>query len=870
MKKTVSLLLASIYLAGCNSGTTPQEHTNSGFTNPTTPLQKALNKSLFGNETNISLNLYNSIYLTPTNSYNYTLEDLNGTIVNSGQFTCKDTANCLISIPVTSNQTYSLSILDKENSFIGAVSFTTVPGNTYMELNIDDISTGNYLSQIMMNKLQNPFTIANVEANLFRAVINYKPNLTVNEIVYAYFIYLTKTKGLTTLAAINQIATEYQNCEAGECKLENDFIKDDSSINKVLKTISETITNYAQNKNDAQLYAAYQWFKQSPIPTVVTNGINIANQFFPGASDAKLQTRSGAIFQALDSIITPSLSGSKEAYDKAQLFDKNLGTFYTKSPDYLQMINEVTGNILSYQVLNDFNKAYSRIYQDYNLANGHLVILNDETKRYEYLPISDYINHYKKRGINYDSDLFSWIIKNRDSDIGIWDRSSVIERADSIDRITAKNNIDTVALSYKKIFFKDGNPSPVDGVDTISPRKLYNQALLMDLQKSINTLQYSMYLDNLALLVRDGIVREDPIAAANFNRMEIIAQIKGSIDLTKGDYAIHQMQLKNYYMNLLNNIQQAYKQQILPEKQYVPENVLQTLELDGNCNINYSDGLNVLKAKCPLYYGENNLSKVKYIDTTLDRSKLKCLTTNADGSGGLMAIADVRNMSGRLQCLTNNYVNFDLVTNIGIPAKGYEQSKGNSLFTGKPNYIIRYSKAEGARDFLTDYFLKNKVFFYLNDFDLYYQKGRINYMYIPLPYLVNRNGQDSYHIESGNSMINRPDISVPPSTKDDMLTVKDKYNNTVFSYFKKNSPAEMKWISQVTWGGSTYMHFNTGIFSLYSNQIATKYNNGFYLTTTNGDSTIKVKIDYETIYTEYPEKTGDVYTIFMPMMELVN
>lgn len=868
MKKTISLLLASIYLSGCNSGSIPQSNSSIKFNNPTTPLQKALNKSLLDNNTGISINLYNSIYLLPDNSYGYSIEDMHGTTITSGQFVCKDVSNCIISTSLSANQTYSLSILDKDNKFIGAVSFTPVDGNSYIELNIDDISTGSYLSQIMTSKLQNPFAVANVENNLLRKIMNYKPNLSPNEIVYAYFIYLTKTKRLSVSEAIKYITTEYQNCEAGVCKLDEDFTRDSGVINKVLDTISETITNYAQNKNDAQLYAAYQWFKQSPIPSIISNGVNIVNQFFPGASEAKLKDKSGAIFQAIDAIIPPALSGSKEAYDTAQLFDKNIGTYYTKSPDYLQMINKVTGTILSYQVLNDFSKAYNLITQDYNIANGHLIILNDINKRYEYVPIDEYLRYYKKRGTSYNSNLFSWIVRNRDSDVGIWDKTTVRDRARAIELITAKNNIDAVALSYRQIFFEDGNIAPTGNTDTISPRKLYNQALLMDLQRSINTLQYSMYLDNLALIVRDGIGKEEPESAANLNNMEIVAQANGGIDLTKGDYNIHQMQLKNYYLGKLNSLQQAYKQQILPEKQYVPENVLQTVELNGKCNINYSDGINVLKAKCPYYYEENSGIKVKYIDTNLDRSKLKCLTTKADGSGGLMAIVDVRNMAGHLQCLTNNFINLDLITNIGIPSKGYEQSKGNSFFTGAPNYNIRYSKAIGAREYFADYILQNKAFFYVDNFNLYYQKGNINYIYLPLPYLLNSTNQSEYSIESGTSIPSRPDISFPPATKEDFLTIKDKYGNTVFSYFKGNASAERKWISQVQWGNSTYMNFDVGIISLYSNQVVTKNGKGFYITATNGDKALKTQLDYETIYTEYPEKTGDVMTVFMPIIEI--
>lgn len=46
------------------------------------------------------------------------------------------------------------------------------------------------------------------------------------------------------------------------------------------------------------------------------------------------------------------------------------------------------------------------------------------------------------------------------------------------------------------------------------------------------------------------------------------------------------------------------------------------------------------------------------------------------------------------------------------------------------------------------------------------------------------------------------------------------------------------------------------------------YEKNNHITPTNGDKALKTQLDYESIYTEYPEKTGDVMTVFMPIIEI--
>ena len=98
-----------------------------------------------------------------------------------------------------------------------------------------------------MNQLTDPFNITRVEEQLFKPVMTFKRDLKLNEVIYAYYIYLTKEKGFSSTDALKYISTQYKACEAGSCQLDDGFTKNDAELNKIMEEIQATITQYAKD-----------------------------------------------------------------------------------------------------------------------------------------------------------------------------------------------------------------------------------------------------------------------------------------------------------------------------------------------------------------------------------------------------------------------------------------------------------------------------------------------------------------------------------------------------------------------------------------------------------------------------------------------
>lgn len=626
IKKISLIVLSAAILSACNSG--QRTNSQSGLDPKSFSQQyKMLSQQ---NEQSIDLNLYNSIFISPDKEYKYEIRDLSNQLINSGsgELICKNAGECLIpNITVDKDTTYLVSIFDKSNgSFVGGTPFYVKNALTYMELSIDDISTSNYISQLVQQHLQDQFSVTNVENRLFSNALNYKKNVSISDLVYAYYNFLITAKNKSHNDAIDTISKQYKDCEQSNvCNLDVDFIKNEQSVTDVLNKANTVIETYAKDKKDSSLYENYKWFKENlkdnfdKYSGTISSGVDF---FFPG-SGGKVTGVAGAIFNGIETIFgLAGLSDSKAAYERIQLFNNNLSKYYVASiPNYSEILTQLGAQLLSLQVRKDFLEkgAYAQSVQQVvnnNLANQSIL---------------EFINSTDK---NSAKEAFEWIAK-------AWDINSVASRKANVEYISDEQNIAALATAYKQIIKIDKE----NNVNNIKNRKYYNQLLIVNMQDAISALQSSMYLDALAIVMKD----KKPDFKGGLNP----TQISVSTISLSGTYDTDMSKLKSYYAIRLNNLKKAYQNAIVAEKAFVADNVLQTLETEGKCTITGTDGLNNLTATCPYYYKDGNIIKTKYITSVLDKPTAKCLTINNDASGDITQVSDVRNVAGTLQCMNN-------------------------------------------------------------------------------------------------------------------------------------------------------------------------------------------------------------------------
>lgn len=672
--KIFLLTLGIISLTSCNSG--------ANYDKLQEPLSykefvKSYDSALSKDSQSIDINLYNSIFISPNKEYTYEITDLSGDLIggnSSGTFTCKTQGKCLIpGILIKKDVQYFISIYDLKHNLIGGDVFYVRNSITYLEIIIDDTSTSNYISQKIQQNLNTQFSISQIENRLFKDVLSYKYDLQISDVIYTYYNFL-KTKTNDSIDPIITMSSQYKRCATENiCQLEPSFINNEKSVIDAINAANKVIEKYAKDKNDAMLYMSYKWYKENikdkfPIfKDAIVSGINI---FFPGGGD-KVVSAAGVVFSAIDKTFNMvDIDNSKAAYTRIELFNNNLSKYYmSATPNYSEIITQISAELLSLQVRRDFLLNSSYVLSTKYIVNNNL---NNSD-------IVSYVND--TNGSN--KAAFEWISK-------VWSLENVLSRKANNEYISDKQNIIALAKSYRQII----QTGRVNNVNNILNRKYYNQLLISNMEDGINALQSAMYLDAMSIMLRD-------------KRLDF----KGAIDPTQimvstislsGDYITDMSRLRNYYSIRFNNLKNAYQSVVLPEKEWVSDSVLQNIQIDGHCNINDTDGLNYITASCPYYYQESGVSKVKYTTSTLNKSDSKCFTINRDASGDITKVADVRNLSGVLQCMNefpfgddpSNISNHLIKTSVRSTGKQddwyFENEKYFNHELGKINTDMRY------------------------------------------------------------------------------------------------------------------------------------------------------------------------------------
>ncbi|MDD3265915.1 MAG: hypothetical protein PHC75_01895 [Burkholderiales bacterium] len=617
-------MIVAISLSSCNSGAKyTQVHDPLNYKEFTVSYDSKITEEF----QSIDLNLYNSIFISPNKQYFYKITDQAGNLVGGnafGGFTCKTLGECLISgVLIKKDHSYLISIYDSNNILIGGDVLYVTNYITYLDIIIDEASTANYISQKIQQNLNTDFSISQIETRLFKDALSYKTNIQMSDMIYTYYNFL-KEKSNNSIDPIITMANQYKKC-ANEsiCNLEPSFIKNEKAVMDAINSTNSVVEKYAKDKNDAALYASYKWYKENikdkfPVfKDVISMGVNI---FFPGGGE-KLVSAAGEVFSVIDKTFNMSgIDNSKIAYTRLELFNNNLSKYYVAAtPNYYEIISQMSSELLSLQIRRDFSLNSSYVLSTKNIVNNNL----------RNLDIVSYISNME----NENKHDVEWITK-------VWSLENVLSRKANNEYISDRQNIVALSKAYKQIILTDRD----SGVNNILSRKYYNQLLISNMLDGIETLQSAMYLDAISIMLRD---KEDLSSKKMIYPTQIVV---ATINLS-GDYNTDMSRLSNYYRIRFNNLKNAYQSVILPEKEWVSDNVMQNLQVEGKCNIDDTDGLNYITATCPYYYQELEVSKVKYITSRLDKSNSKCFTINKDASGDITKVADIRNIGGILQCM---------------------------------------------------------------------------------------------------------------------------------------------------------------------------------------------------------------------------
>lgn len=634
-----TLLLAT--LAGCNAGSSLGSNTAAN----SSVHQKFIsqfNDIIKSSYQNLTINLSQSIYISPDETYIYKVYDLQGKEISSGEFKCQGVDKCNINdIYLNYTDSYLLSIFGKDsNNFIGGKVIIPQEGISYMYASIDDYSTSEYISQIIQDQLKDVFAMPFISTSLFKSALDYKPGTTMNTLVYAYYIFQTKANKLSHDDAIKKIVETYKFCEQGKtCSLDEGFIKNPQVVQNALDAASKVIDDYVKDKKDSAAYENYKWIKENFTDKFdeYKDPIKAGSDFFFPGAGGKVVDGAGSAFEIFGKGMDFATKSSKEAYDRVQLLDANLAKVYVSAqPNYNEIMKEIGSAALNEQTIIPFKKAaLEPVFSAADINNSHLSGKSME----EYL-----VDNASS------ADNLDWIV-SKYKNSGYFDSENTSDLSFALDKLVDDITIKDLGVAYKYVIDYKPNAGSSENVkNIIALRKTYNQAIINLLQRAVTALQYSMYLDTMS-----ATIKYSPVVKKLAEQYPSISYVRNNAtfiekSISSTDYDDALKQIKSKYSARLTKLRQRFQSIIIAEKELVPEQVMQTLQVEGKCNINYYDGGNVYGAQCPVYYIENNLLKTKYIQSSLNRPNTKCATY--DGSDNPNKIADVRNIYGKIGCLT--------------------------------------------------------------------------------------------------------------------------------------------------------------------------------------------------------------------------
>lgn len=618
--------LAAVILSGCGSGT---ESNSASVNSSTTKSTQNATQQIY------KMNLYNSLFLTPNKTYSYALINQTNTEngpESSGTFTCNTPSTCVFNLTLTQQNEYLLSISQSQNgtdTLIGGAVVNAPTNTTTYYISIDDVSTSQYLNEFAASKLKNPYDSPIIQSNLFLQALSYEQNVSLNGMLYLYYIYLTETKGQSSNDAISTISTAYQQCEqAGECSIDTNFINNPSVISNAESQLNSTVTNYAHDKNDAQLYETYQQIKS--VANTANTVANIAqaplNALVDGLGSTAV-TGIGIISQLIDPVFNHmGLQDSLAAYNRMQAYNQSLTTYFQAAmPNYADIQNQLTATMNS--------STLSTAYKDniINIQVGYDDVIN------KFASYESVVAFIKSANTN---DLTSLVDSAGDGDLGL---NNAVTRAHAISYFTNPDNINALATAYSVVYNLDRKK----GINNIAERHAYNQNILVLMQNIIRALQNSLYLDQLAITVRDTKYYPKKSFLQN---VTIAADVSPLSDLSNPDLATDISAINADYYNKLQQIESNFLSVLVPEKAWVSQSVLQSLEVEGKCNITSTDGEDTLTATCPVYSdGGNGNIATKYITSTLNRQTTGCLL-NYGAEQSMMGVSNVRNVNGYVTC----------------------------------------------------------------------------------------------------------------------------------------------------------------------------------------------------------------------------
>lgn len=616
----------TIMLSGCGSGGENKNNTNS------------LNNAISSKDASIlqtfSMNLYNSLFLTPNTTYSYQLMDASGNNIadSNGTFICNTPNTCSFSLQL-SQQQYLLSVFqgDSNDKLIGGVILNPPTNSSVYSIAIDDVSTSEYLNQLAGSKMSNSFDLPIVQSRLFLPALSYESGTSLNGMLYLYYNYLTQTKGQSNSQAISTISSEYQQCEqSGSCNIDTDFINNPQVLKDAVQKLQDTVTQYSKDKNDIQLYQTYLQIKStmSTANTVANAASGPLNAIVSGLGSGVVAGM-GVISQLIDPYFNAEgLQDSLAAYNRMQAYNQAISSYFTAAiPNYASIQTQLTATMNSAGLSTDYNTNMNYILNDY------YSVINEFASSES---IAQYIASESATPKN-----LNWLV-NSSGSTGIFGTTNAQLRLNAISYFTNADNVNALSDAYKQVYQLDR----VNNVNNIANRHAYNQSILLLMQNIIQALQYAMYLDQLVVTTRDTI----SIPQGAFLQNMVVSAPRALSPIDKTNFAADTSVINNFYYNSLQTIESNFLSILAPEKAWVAQSVLQSLEIDGKCNITATDGLNTLTATCPVYGdGGNGNIAIKYITSTLDRAATKCLLQDG-AEQNMMGVANVQNINGYVAC----------------------------------------------------------------------------------------------------------------------------------------------------------------------------------------------------------------------------
>lgn len=677
LKKSSIFGLAIIALAlnGCGSGNTSSNTKTLGGLDGSSKIATQ----------NMYMNFYNSLFLSQNINYSYQLMDQSGNVIKdgignsiSGTFTCNGPTSCNTeSVPMDNQTQYLVSVWNKDsNTFVGGA--VIAPQTSYTAsfiVNIDDTSTSAYLNTLLSNKLTNSFNGAIIQSRLFLPALSYEPGKSLNDILYLYFIYLTKTNNKSYSDAISTLTTVYQQCENQiSCSIDSNFINNPAVVRAAENNLTNTINQYNKDKNDAQLYLTYQNIKNAV--NTINSGVNLVtglpgnpiDKIVDGAS-GKIKSGIGGISQLIDPIFNSmGLQDSLAAYNRMQSYNQLVNSYFVAAiPNYAAVQNQLTSTMMAASLSTDYNNSMNAILTSYYDVLNHFASFES-------------VNYYIASESSSPRNL-DWMVAS-DGTNGHFGSTNAQARTNAISFFTNPNNVAALAAAYAQIYPLD---SRNDGDNLIANAHAYNQNLLLLMQNIIVALEDAMYLDQLTVTVRDTV---DIPKNAYLQNMALAVPIGLS---GNKNFAADSSAINNYYYSQLQIIESNFLAHIVPEKKWVSQNALQTLEVDGKCTITGTDGQNNITASCPFYSdGGNGSIKTSYITSTLQRDKSSCTLQKETGDDSIMSVGDIRNINGYLGCVTgdtegrfsfNNYSWFNVPQNEVNPRPSYGKYTQELIYT---------------------------------------------------------------------------------------------------------------------------------------------------------------------------------------------